>query len=76
MMPAIKRGVFTMQRSIRRILGTVLAAAMLTSAAGSLPQTALTASAANPDYVEALQKSLYFYECQQAGNLPDWNRVE
>ena len=65
-----------MQRSIRRILGTVLAAAMLTSAAGSLPQTALTASAANPDYAEALQKSLYFYECQQAGNLPDWNRVE
>lgn len=28
------------------------------------------------NYAEALQKSLYFYECQQAGELPDWNRVE
>ncbi|MGN0620342.1 MAG: glycoside hydrolase family 9 protein [Porcipelethomonas sp.] len=28
------------------------------------------------NYAEALQKSLYFYECQQAGPLPEWNRVE
>lgn len=28
------------------------------------------------NYAEALQKSIYFYECQQAGPLPDWNRVE
>lgn len=26
-------------------------------------------------YGEALQKSWYFYEAQQAGELPDWNRV-
>jgi len=33
------------------------------------------ASAKEFPYGEALQKSLYFYEAQQAGPLPDWNRV-
>lgn len=28
------------------------------------------------NYGEALQKSIYFYEAQQSGELPDWNRVE
>lgn len=28
------------------------------------------------NYGEALQKSIYFYEAQQAGKLPEWNRVE
>lgn len=27
------------------------------------------------NYGEALQKSIYFYEAQQAGVLPEWNRV-
>ncbi|WP_109302423.1 glycoside hydrolase family 48 protein [Aquimarina sp. AU474] len=27
------------------------------------------------NYGEALQKSLFFYEVQQSGELPDWNRV-
>ncbi|MEO1337767.1 MAG: glycoside hydrolase family 9 protein, partial [Myxococcota bacterium] len=27
------------------------------------------------NYGEALQKSIYFYEAQQAGVLPSWNRV-
>ncbi|MER5454340.1 glycoside hydrolase family 9 protein [Micromonospora sp. NPDC002389] len=27
------------------------------------------------NYAEALQKSLLFYEAQQSGKLPDWNRV-
>ncbi len=27
------------------------------------------------NYAEALQKSLFFYEAQQSGELPDWNRV-
>ncbi|MEH1164459.1 glycoside hydrolase family 9 protein [Micromonospora sp. CPCC 205539] len=27
------------------------------------------------NYAEALQKSLFFYEAQQSGPLPDWNRV-
>jgi hypothetical protein len=32
--------------------------------------------AAQPNYGEALQKSIYFYEAQQSGALPGWNRVE
>lgn len=31
--------------------------------------------AENYNYAEALQKSIYFYECQQSGELPSWNRV-
>lgn len=35
-----------------------------------------TNAAFSANYAEALQKAIYFYECQQAGPLPDWNRVE
>lgn len=35
----------------------------------------LSANSADANYGEALQKSIYFYEAQQAGVLPDWNRV-
>jgi endoglucanase len=28
------------------------------------------------NYGEALQKSIYFYECQQSGTLPSWNRAK
>ncbi|WP_234361764.1 glycoside hydrolase family 9 protein [Plantactinospora sp. BB1] len=41
-----------------------------TAGAGSAP-----AAAPALNYAEALQKSLYFYEAQQSGPLPDWNRV-
>ncbi len=41
---------------------------------GALSSISFTASAVN--YGEALQKSIYFYEAQQAGKLPEWNRVE
>ncbi len=37
----------------------------------SMPQV----SAQTFNYGEALQKSLFFYEAQQSGELPDWNRV-
>jgi endoglucanase len=33
-------------------------------------------SAASYNYGEVLQKAIYFYECQQSGPLPEWNRVE
>jgi endoglucanase len=33
-------------------------------------------NSATHNYGEALQKSIYFYECQQSGPLPSWNRVE
>lgn len=50
----------------------IVLAASLSGAA--VPKNADAAFEAN--YAEALQKSLYFFECQQAGPLPDWNRVE
>lgn len=33
-------------------------------------------SAATYNYAEALQKAIYFYECQQAGPIPNWNRAQ
>jgi endoglucanase len=35
-----------------------------------------TSSEAAYNYGEALQKAIYFYECQQSGPLPSWNRVQ
>lgn len=32
--------------------------------------------AASYNYGEALQKAIYFYECQQSGPLPAWNRAK
>ena len=34
-----------------------------------------TAASVEINYAEALQKSLFFYEVQQAGVLPEWNEV-
>jgi endoglucanase len=41
------------------------------------PDRSNTSKAQGPifNYGEALQKSLWFYEAQQSGVLPDWNRV-
>ena len=57
----------------KRLTAAVLAASMLLSA---VPAAPATAAAAEFNYADALQKSLFFYECQQAGHLPEWNRVE
>ena len=39
-------------------------------------QTIFVSSASEEiNYAEALQKSLFFYEVQQAGVLPEWNEV-
>jgi endoglucanase len=46
---------------------------MTLSALGALLGIAQPSLAVN--YGEALQKSIYFYEAQQAGPLPAWNRV-
>ena len=59
-----------MQRKKR--LTALLASAAL--CATGIP--ASSAGAADLDYAKALQMSLYFYECQQAGKLPEWNRVD
>ena len=59
------------------ISGVVSAALMTASLAVSAPSAAVNVSAASEqNYADALDKSLYFYEVQQAGPLPEWNRVE
>lgn len=50
---------------------TITAAAVGTQLAGTLPVSA----AEDVNYAEALQKSMFFYEVQQCGELPDWNMV-
>lgn len=55
--------------------GLAAAAMLMTSFSGTA--TSVTAESSDThNYAEALQKSLYFYECQQTGPLHDWNRVE
>lgn len=54
--------------------GVITAAILVTAVSGGI--TLNTDAAFEANYAEALQKSLYFYECQQAGPLPEWNRVE
>jgi hypothetical protein len=49
---------------------------LLSLAFGYLLCANLRISAASYNYGEALQKAIYFYECQQSGELPEWNRVE
>jgi endoglucanase len=69
--------------SLTRIcVSTALSAAIvITAAAGSVsvPSGASAASAGTSaaafNYGEVLQKSLLFYEAQQSGVLPEWNRV-
>lgn len=70
---------------LKKLTSAAVSAVMMVSAVGvisiSAPSddvlsTTVTAASGKPDYAEALQKSLYFYECQQAGPLPEWNRVE
>lgn len=65
----------------KKLISSVLAAAVLvsslsTTAFQSGTDTVTAAASFDANYAQALQKSLYFYECQQANELPDWNRVE
>src|SRR5512145_1960524 len=57
------------QRALPRWLPAALCLAVLAGAT-----TPLAAQAFN--YAEALQKSMFFYEAQQSGPLPSWNRVQ
>ncbi|MDO5558886.1 MAG: glycoside hydrolase family 9 protein [Oscillospiraceae bacterium] len=65
----------------KKLVASLLACAVLvsnfsTSAAYFEKEQVNAAAASDINYAEALQKSLYFYECQQANELPEWNRVE
>ncbi len=62
-----------MKKIFAAISACVLA---FTGTAAALP-TVTAGAEANSDYNygEALQKSMFFYEVQQSGTLPDWNEV-
>ncbi len=66
---------------LKKITGGIVSAVMLAASLGTAGfadavQNRTVNAAETPNYAEALQKSLFFYECQQAGPLPEWNRVE
>lgn len=57
-------------------LAALMAAAVMSVTAVPFGTAGTAASAAgNYNYAEALQKSMFFYEVQQAGALPEWNSV-
>ena len=68
--------------NLKKITAAISALAMAAGIAAYLPtdsisSTASTAYAAEKyNYAEALQKSMFFYEVQQSGKLPDWNEVQ
>ena len=63
------------------IAAAVSAVISLSSVASSMPlikETSMTVAGeegSKYNYGEALQKSMFFYQVQQAGELPDWNEV-
>lgn len=64
---------------LKKIASTIISAALAISSFSAVSSGfagSVTAAEETPNYAEALQKSLFFYECQQAGELPEWNRVE
>ena len=65
---------------LKKMAGGIVSAMLLaTSAVSAMPAGVMTAANAADgkfNYVDALDKSLFFYEAQQAGPLPEWNRVE
>lgn len=63
-----------MSTAIRRT-AAVLAAALLATFLSVTTGTAPARAAGDHNYAEVLQKSLFFYEAQQSGDLPSWNRV-
>ena len=59
----------------KKIAAAVAAAVLVLS---SVPTAAITpvSAASKYNYAEALQKSMFFYEVQQSGKLPEWNNVQ
>lgn len=57
----------------KKITAAVSALAMSASMLSAIP--VVNAADSDYNYAEALQKSMFFYEVQQAGILPEWNSV-
>ncbi len=64
-----------MKKLTALIAGLAMCATSLTAPLQQATVQPLTVSAGDYNYAEALQKSMFFYEVQQAGELPDWNEV-
>ena len=65
--------------NFKKITAAASALAMSAGLAAYLPTMstiAPVAAAEKYNYTEALQKSMFFYEVQQAGKLPEWNSVQ
>ena len=62
---------------IKKIIAGVSSLAMLATAVPAVNNSGVSANAESSkyNYAEALQKSMFFYEVQQAGILPEWNEV-
>lgn len=65
---------------MKKIIAAAVSAVISVSSAvspfmGSAVMSASAETSSNYNYGEALQKSMFFYEVQQAGILPDWNEV-
>jgi len=58
----------------KKMTAAVSALAMSAGILAYFPASSVTA-ASDYNYAEALQKSMFFYEVQQAGKLPEWNQV-
>ena len=58
-----------MKKIVAAISAMTMSATMLTSV------PTVDAAGSKYNYAEALQKSMFFYEVQQSGSLPDWNSV-
>ncbi|HAP79840.1 MAG TPA: glycoside hydrolase [Ruminococcus sp.] len=63
--------------NIKKAVAGISSLAMLASSVPALNNQGISAKAETSkyNYAEALQKSMFFYEAQQAGELPDWNEV-
>ena len=60
-------------------LAAMISAAVLTGTAmpfNAVVSTPAAAASSKYNYAEALQKSMFFYEVQQSGVLPEWNMVQ
>lgn len=61
---------------MKKIVSKIMAISLTAMMSFSVVPNMSVSAESTQNYAEALQKSLYFYECQQAGPLPEWNRVE
>ena len=64
-----------MRKGIALLSAAVLAVTGAVSASSALGMAEAVDSNGTYNYGEALQKSMFFYEVQQCGELPDWNEV-